>query len=192
VFRLLFRAARYNLIYGFFGSLIVVLVWVYFVFWIFYFGAQYASVADRVDVLVMQRLYKVSRQRGNLLERLLFRNPELLLSRYGRSYGDGEVIVQENSTGKQIYYVYLGKVRITREGNQQTLYTLDSGEFFGEMAYLLQEPRTAAATAQGETLLFEVPPRMFEELLRTSDRLARDVIRTLCNRLKRSADHLTL
>ena len=67
----------------------------------------------------------------------------------GRIYRDGEVIISENSRGKEIYYVYMGQVDILRAGRAETLYTLDTGEFFGEMAYLLDEVRTAAAVGLG-------------------------------------------
>ncbi len=59
-------------------------------------------------------------------------------------------------------------------------------EIFGEMAYLLEESRTATAKAETDTILMVITPDIFEELLLVNRTVSRDVIQTLSNRLRKT------
>ncbi|NWG86621.1 MAG: cyclic nucleotide-binding domain-containing protein, partial [Hydrogenophilaceae bacterium] len=60
----------------------------------------------------------------------------------------------------------------------------EQGELFGEMAYLLGEPRTATVVAETEVIVLALPPQMLEELMRYSAPFSRRIIGSLCQRLK--------
>ena len=62
---------------------------------------------------------------------------------------------------------------------------LNEGQLFGEMAYLLNETRTASVVADGEITVLALPPHLLEELMRHSAPLSRRIIDTLCQRLER-------
>ena len=67
-----------------------------------------------------------------------------------KTYAPGEVIFQEGDTGRTFYLIAEGSVRISKEGRggkQETLGFLDAGDFFGEIALLDNEPRSAQASA---------------------------------------------
>jgi Cyclic nucleotide-binding domain len=70
----------------------------------------------------------------------------------------GEVIVREGDPGDSMFIVSTGEVRATvlRDGQQLPVATMRDGDFFGEMAVLSGEPRTATVTAVKATELLEL------------------------------------
>src|SRR6185437_4628061 len=78
---------------------------------------------------------------------------------------EGEVIFREGDPGDLLYLVGEGSVRISksgRGGEQETLGVIQPGNFFGEMALLDGQPRSAMAVATGPTLLAEVDDEVFQ------------------------------
>lgn len=75
-----------------------------------------------------------------------------------RSMKTGTVIVREGEPGDSLFIVSTGEVDATREENGGTLKvaTFRDGDFFGEMAVLSGEPRTATVTAVKNTELLEL------------------------------------
>jgi membrane protein len=57
LFSKFFNISQYNVIYGLIGSLILMVLWVHFSFILFFFFAEYIFVTDRIDVLLLERLY---------------------------------------------------------------------------------------------------------------------------------------
>jgi hypothetical protein len=70
----------------------------------------------------------------------------------------GETIVREGDPGDSMFIISTGEVRATIEssGQQLPVATLRDGDFFGEMAVLSGEPRTATVTAVKNTELLEL------------------------------------
>jgi uncharacterized protein (TIGR02266 family) len=68
-------------------------------------------------------------------------------------YKDGEIIIEEGSSGDWIYVVQSGTVEIskTMRGKKFVVTMLGPGEFFGELGFLGDVTRTATARAVGET-----------------------------------------
>ena len=71
------------------------------------------------------------------------------------TYKDGQIIIEEGSSGDWIYVVLSGSVEIFKiiDGKRFTLSVLKPGEVFGELGYLGAVKRTATARAIGETTL---------------------------------------
>ena len=65
-----------------------------------------------------------------------------------------------------------------------TVSLLEDGEVIGEMSLLDGLPRSAGAAALIETRLIFIPRAPFLELLETNGKLARQIILTLCERLR--------
>jgi CRP-like cAMP-binding protein len=86
-----------------------------------------------------------------------------------RSEKAGTVIVTEGDPGDSMFIVSTGEVEATREQDGETvkLATLSDGDFFGEMAVLSGEPRTATVTVVKNTELLE---------------LSRSDLNTICSR----------
>lgn len=82
-----------------------------------------------------------------------------------RKFHDGEVIFNEGERGDRLYVLIAGKVDIIkhREEQDETLATLTPGECFGEMALVDQEPRSADARAQGDSMIIEVNDQIIND-----------------------------
>ncbi len=87
-----------------------------------------------------------------------------------RSYKAGRNIFQEGDPGDGLYVIVEGKVRITclvDEDQRRVLSRLGPGDFFGEMAVLDNQPRSATATAETDTGVYFI---LREDLHRIIDR----------------------
>lgn len=78
----------------------------------------------------------------------------------------GEVIVREGDPGESMFIVSTGEVRATilRDDRQVPVATMRDGDFFGEMAVLSGEPRTATVTAVKMTELLELSRENLSEI----------------------------
>lgn len=82
----------------------------------------------------------------------------------------GEIIIRQGDAGDSLFLVARGVIRVTREdaGLSRSLATLIAGDFFGEMALLHGEPRTATCRAVTPCALYELRRPDFEALLQVS------------------------
>ncbi len=82
----------------------------------------------------------------------------LSASSESHTYAPGESIIRAGDAGDSMFVVNRGavEVRITDNGRQRAVAELDEGKFFGEMALLTGEPRTAHVVATEETEVLEI------------------------------------
>ena len=78
----------------------------------------------------------------------------------------GEQAVREGEPGDSMFIISTGEVRATveRDGTQVPVATLRDGDFFGEMAVLSGEPRTATVTAVKQTEVLELSRENLREI----------------------------
>jgi cAMP-dependent protein kinase regulator len=74
------------------------------------------------------------------------------------SFGPGETVIKEGDVGNSIYVIKKGKalVSATLGGKTIQLALLESGDIFGEVAYLTGRPRTASVSTEGELVVMEI------------------------------------
>ena len=98
----------------------------------------------------------------------------------------GDVVFREGEPGETMFVIRKGKVRISKQvrGGEKTFAVLGSGEFFGEMAILTGQPRSATATAIEDVMLLEVDARRFETMVTTQAEIAVRIIQKLARRLE--------
>ncbi len=108
-----------------------------------------------------------------------------------RSYKAGEKIFSQGDGGDEIFLIRRGAVRIVLPlGNKQShhLATFGRGDFFGEMAFLDPDPRSADALAYSDIDLFVLSRKRFDTLAEEHKRLAiglvLSVARVLSTRLR--------
>ncbi len=75
-----------------------------------------------------------------------------------QSFHDGECIVAEGDSSRDMFVILSGRVRITKRSGGQAveLAVLERGDFFGEMSLLESLPRDASAHSVGETQLLVI------------------------------------
>ena len=191
---LFINAARYDFLYGVFGQVIIVLLKVYAFFTLYFYGAEYVYVVDHFDALLFTRFYRVSRTpMASRMEKGLFMEPERLLASYARAYPAGTPVFSMGDPGSSIYYIYDGEfgVYLGQGDREVRVGTLGPGEFFGEMAHILEEARTATVKAETDAVLFELPPAVYDLFLRSDGEALRNLADTLASRLKEADLRLT-
>jgi signal transduction histidine kinase len=100
----------------------------------------------------------------------------------------GEVIFEEGDAGDSLYLVGDGSVKISKTGRGGAQETL--GNFFGEMALLDGQPRSAKATAAKPTLLASVDEPTFQHILALApSRLHMNFLRSVTQRLRDVNSH---
>lgn len=108
-----------------------------------------------------------------------------------RSYAENDVIFRRGERGDELYLIRKGRVRALlpiAEGQSHHLATFSRGDFFGEMAFLDRETRSADALAATQTELFVLPRARFDGLAQEHRVLALNLLeglaRTLAVRLR--------
>lgn len=102
-----------------------------------------------------------------------------------RSYGEGEAVFYEGEPGLGMYIIESGTITITLGDEHAVVAELQDGDFFGEIALLLDDWRTATATARTEAkLLGFFRPELFA-LLDESPKLGTKVLRRLAHMMAR-------
>ena len=111
--------------------------------------------------------------------------PEIDTSRSIEKYHDNQVIFCEHEYGDKAYVILKGNVRITKfvNGNEVLLAVLKEGDIFGEMSILENKPRSATATAVGETELLFVKRENFDTMVHTKPEIATRLIELLSDRI---------
>jgi CRP-like cAMP-binding protein len=86
-----------------------------------------------------------------------------------------------------MYYILSGAVAIIKDG--KILRVMNEGEYFGEVAVLLDAPRTATTTViEPGTRLVSISHDNFETLLRENHLIVLAILKEMCSRLKTSEE----
>jgi CRP-like cAMP-binding protein len=104
-----------------------------------------------------------------------------------RHYRKRQVIFHAEDHGSTIFILKSGAVKISvvdREGREMILKLLYPGDFFGEMALLDGQHRSATVTAVDEVDALVIERDNFLQLLRQHPGLALTLLLTLCQRLR--------
>ncbi len=104
-----------------------------------------------------------------------------------KHFSAGETIFGEGEEGDGIYLVKEGEVRIeavVTANEQRVLAKAGPGDFFGEMAVLDREPRSASAIADKATTVIFIPRAELLRLIEHSPRLATSLVREFSLRMR--------
>jgi CRP-like cAMP-binding protein len=109
----------------------------------------------------------------------------VLFDKYGNTVDANKVIFREGEVGDKMYIIQEGSVRISKKigGNEHILAVLGKGDFFGEMALVNQEPRTATATAATTVRMLTFNRDGFLGMIEKNGKIALNIIDKLCRRL---------
>lgn len=85
-----------------------------------------------------------------------------------RAYDEGEVVIEKDDAGDAFFVIYSGGVEVTAPGLlgfEKLITRLGPGEFFGELALLLRQPRSATVVCTEPSELFVLKSPAFTRLL---------------------------
>ncbi len=109
----------------------------------------------------------------------------LAASRFRRlHYAGGERLIAEGEPGDSFFVIDHGEVEVSKRfgRSQRTLARLMEGQFFGEMALLTGEPRSASVTAATDVDVFTIDKTGFHEVLVKNPAIAVDISTILSER----------
>ncbi len=106
---------------------------------------------------------------------------KLLVDLVEKKYAPGDVIFHEGDTGKVLYVVLEGSVRITKQSHSgdRTLGVLGPGSHFGELALINQCARFATAVAEEESILLIMYKSYFDDLTKVNSAISLRILHNL-------------
>lgn len=110
-----------------------------------------------------------------------------------KSYPKNSVILFEDDPGDALYVVRAGQVKVVligEDGREVILSMLKKGDFFGEMALIDDQPRSAHVIAVEDSSLLVLRRDDFRRCLEESPRIALGLLRALSRRLRRADDKI--
>src|SRR5881409_4525880 len=143
------------------------------------------SASDPVELLSRVPLF--SELSGEELERI---------SRVAipRSFPRGVRVFHEGDTSDACYVVRTGDLRVTREhsdGRAIALATLGPGDFFGELAMLDGQARSASVETLSDSELLALPAADFRRLLADHPEISVKLVAALTRRLRETNERVT-
>jgi len=104
-----------------------------------------------------------------------------------------KVLFRAGDAGDAMYLIERGKVRIsvqTTDGRELTLTELGQGDFFGELALLDRQPRSANAVVADDARLAVLSRDHFLSFMRSNPDVALEMLTALAHRLRRTDELL--
>jgi len=108
------------------------------------------------------------------------------------SFSRRETIFQQGDPGNMLYLIARGQVRIyhpSARGCELSVAILRAGEFFGELALLDDQPRSASAEAMCPTTTLTLTRYTFHQLLRACVPVAEALVMELVHRMRISTTY---
>src|SRR5574341_49991 len=101
-----------------------------------------------------------------------------------KTYPPDTILCREGDLADTFYVITSGRVIVTRdmEGDEDfVMGFLSEGQYFGEMALLSEDKRSATVTTIMETNVLEITKEHFEKVFSASPMMARSILNTLIN-----------
>jgi CRP/FNR family transcriptional regulator, cyclic AMP receptor protein len=106
-----------------------------------------------------------------------------------RTYSRNETILDKGSPSREVFFVLRGSVSIitfSPAGREVTLAAVRAGDFFGELAAIDGQPRSASVSAIEKSELAIMPPDVFLELMRSHANVAFNLMQRLARMIRAS------
>jgi ATP-binding cassette, subfamily B, bacterial len=142
-------------------------------------GAVLAGVGTSIEATRLRRVPLFSDLPADALAAIAGR---LELERFA----PGDTIIQQGDLGDKLYLIDRGQVEVTAHNGpagEQHLNTLHEGDYFGEIALLLDVPRTASVSALGPVQLLTLSKGDFRQLVDRLPGVAQRLAPTVQGRL---------
>jgi CRP-like cAMP-binding protein len=110
-----------------------------------------------------------------------------------RTYPKNSVILFEDDPGDALYVVLTGEVKVVligEDGREVILSILRSGDFFGEMSLIDNQPRSAHVIATEASNVMVLRRDEFRDCLEQTPRIALGLLQALSRRLRRADDKI--
>jgi len=172
---------RYNVIFGSLGTIVILVIWAFYVALIFLFCAELMSSYQRRDIILLERA--MLKPHKNIMK-----VDERLFKKFGRAYERDSSIFNEGDSGNEMFYVLSGRVCLEKVSCQvkKVLAEMEAGQYFGEMAALINVRRSATARALEDCHLAVIDGNTFSNLVRESRDVGIVMLKEFSRQLKNS------
>ena len=139
----------------------------------------------------VDRIAEVDGSRLAFVEKaVLFRNLEMEDKRaiagilHPVTFAAGETIIRQADAGDSMFFVKSGAVKVVLESNgeRHEVTQLTEGDFFGEMALLTGEPRTATVVASCDVDAYVLSKEPFRQVLQQNPSIVEKISQTMALR----------
>ncbi len=105
-----------------------------------------------------------------------------------RQLSKGEMIFRQGDPGHCMYIMLQGRVRLIlgEPGRERELTTFQTGDFFGELAVLSGEPRSASAEVTEDATVLEIGPETFQMMVHDDLAIVRRIMEVQGQRVART------
>lgn len=113
---------------------------------------------------------------------------DIVLSMQPVVFMPGDKIVQKGELGDTMFFISHGRVEVISEDGAEVYATLNEGNFFGEIALLTMEPRTATIRAADYCDLYVLHKKVFDRVLEKYPEFSEN-IRLQAEKRRQTRDH---
>ncbi|MGQ9694374.1 MAG: Crp/Fnr family transcriptional regulator [Thermodesulfobacteriota bacterium] len=112
---------------------------------------------------------------------------EVLFKKFGHIYPAGTLLFQEGEACSGMFMIIEGRVRLFKKMAQEeiTIDLLGQGDIFGEMACLINQPRTVNAMVEEDSQIIFIETQFLDSLFRESPEICLRIFSNLAHRLKK-------
>jgi CRP-like cAMP-binding protein len=176
---------RYDVIYGSFQTVVILVIWVFYVSLILLFCAELISSYQRRDLVLLEKAFVRARRGEKKIDERLFK-------KFGRMYPKGSYVFREGDLGREMFYLLLGRVSVEKRAGQvkKVLTEMGPGSYFGEMAALIEEPRTASVRVVQDSNVAVIDGDTFRDLIRESTDVSLLMLQEFSRRIKNTNESL--
>ncbi|MSQ27220.1 MAG: cyclic nucleotide-binding domain-containing protein [Dehalococcoidia bacterium] len=140
-----------------------------------------AELAERIELLRRVRLFSnLNRDELEAIDAIL----------EGKRFKKGSVVFAQGDEGDALYIVESGRIKASikdDQGREKVLGVFSEGDYFGEIALLNDQPRTATMTVVGDAQVFMLPKTSFEKFLASNLEVMRQFVNLMSRRLAESS-----
>ncbi len=113
---------------------------------------------------------------------------EQLFKKFGRVLPAGTILFEEGQACTGMFIIQKGTVRLFKKVREEevTIDVLRDGDFFGEMACLIGQPRSINARVEEESQILLIRPEVLDSLFRGAPDIGIKVVGNLAGRLKKA------
>jgi membrane protein len=166
----------YGTVFGGMKNLFLSIGWLYFCFAVFLLGIEIIATLHKRQVLMLRGLFMETPPDTGLYH-------QGLMSQFGQIYKKDDVVFNTGENNRDMFFVLSGHVVVHQNGN--VIRELDAGDYFGEMAFLTGETRTADAYVTSRSAeLVVISPENLEALLLEEPTVSVDFLRKMATRLQ--------
>lgn len=166
----------YGEVFGGMKNLFLSIGWLYFCIAALLFGIEIIATLHKRQVLMLRGLFLRAPPDTELYH-------QGLMTQFGRTYQKNDVVFSVGESNRDMFFLLSGNVVVKQDDT--IIRHLSAGDYFGEMALLTGETRTADAYVTSETAqLIVISPENLEALLLQEPTVSVDFLRKMAIRLQ--------